>query len=516
MALVRTDYGLIYNDDGSLCATLLPEGGVAVEEGTENLIPVANQLFKYGVGWSTYMDSAAIVTQDIVVPEWRTNKATRLQLSGGTNRIKYYGVVSTDTAYLDNKTFAVQVLVKNIGQKTVEVGANRGFITDNVLPGEVKKVKLIVPAIVSGSHLQIQFRTLEIEDSLDLIVYQPMAEEGSYCTSFTEGTRLPGALPYSTSVISGMNEIAVLIKAKRPVHSQAISYLFSASTDPLQSPYANTFVLRTTEPTNGLYFWTVDPLGENSDQLGVRDIWLDDEDHDIVVYMNHNPAPGRHKKELYFDGELIGYADPASLPDLSAIDHFNIGTWGSKTMWWGSPIKMFCIKPTCTLEQVKAWHSLDAPFFDPREQIDAGARPVSVQGTGGSLTINNQGEKWVRASDGKAMYFFDVNNGDAEYAGRLVAGDGRIVSDEDSLRTYDKPYTDPTAIKQVEIGTDGALTFGAGAGRADAQGLLLYDISDPNNPKIMVRLVGETGSADFEGMVKAKTLVIPVGTNRWG
>jgi len=37
MALVRTDYGLIYNTDGSLCATLLPEGGVAVEEGTNLL-----------------------------------------------------------------------------------------------------------------------------------------------------------------------------------------------------------------------------------------------------------------------------------------------------------------------------------------------------------------------------------------------------------------------------------------------------------------------------------------------
>ena len=37
MALVRTDYGLIYNTDGSLCATLLPEGGVAVTEGTTNI-----------------------------------------------------------------------------------------------------------------------------------------------------------------------------------------------------------------------------------------------------------------------------------------------------------------------------------------------------------------------------------------------------------------------------------------------------------------------------------------------
>ena len=42
MALIRTDYGLIYNTDGSLCATLLPEGGVAVTEGTTNLFNIDN------------------------------------------------------------------------------------------------------------------------------------------------------------------------------------------------------------------------------------------------------------------------------------------------------------------------------------------------------------------------------------------------------------------------------------------------------------------------------------------
>ncbi|MCD6381397.1 MAG: hypothetical protein J7L43_00250, partial [Candidatus Aenigmarchaeota archaeon] len=49
MALVKTDYGLVYNDDGSLCTTIreddIPFEGVksfAVEEGTENLVPNTN------------------------------------------------------------------------------------------------------------------------------------------------------------------------------------------------------------------------------------------------------------------------------------------------------------------------------------------------------------------------------------------------------------------------------------------------------------------------------------------
>jgi len=36
MSIIRTDAGLIYNTDGSLCVTLLPEGGVAIDE--ENII----------------------------------------------------------------------------------------------------------------------------------------------------------------------------------------------------------------------------------------------------------------------------------------------------------------------------------------------------------------------------------------------------------------------------------------------------------------------------------------------
>src|SRR5690554_6508740 len=31
-------------------------------------------------------------------------------------------------------------------------------------------------------------------------------------------------------------------------------------------------------------------------------------------------------------------------------------------------------------EKIKAWASLDAPFYDPGEQIDAGSRPIHAPG----------------------------------------------------------------------------------------------------------------------------------------
>src|SRR5690554_2506751 len=74
----KTEYGLVTGD--GLCTTLLPDGGVAVTEGTETLIPLNRQ--KFG-GWTAYQDSQVTITQDVSVPEWNTSQATRIQTSGG-------------------------------------------------------------------------------------------------------------------------------------------------------------------------------------------------------------------------------------------------------------------------------------------------------------------------------------------------------------------------------------------------------------------------------------------------
>ena len=62
--------------------------------------------------------------------------------------------------------------------------------------------------------------------------------------------------------------------------------------------------------------------------------------------------------------------------------------------------------------------------------IDASERPISAEGAGGRLDIDENGETWVRKSDGKVMFRFDANTGDAEFAGKL----GAIVIEADNYK----------------------------------------------------------------------------------
>jgi len=90
MALIRTDYGLIYNTNGNLCATLLPEGGVAVTEGTTNGIQNGNFATGDFTGWTDWNPAngqKSIVIRDGI-------KYAKIELvSAGEN--KSFGIQST-------------------------------------------------------------------------------------------------------------------------------------------------------------------------------------------------------------------------------------------------------------------------------------------------------------------------------------------------------------------------------------------------------------------------------------
>src|SRR5690554_663597 len=59
----KTEYGLVSGNN--LCTTLLPDGGVAVTEGTTNLIP--NNMLKFE-GWTAYQGASVTVEQGYSIP----------------------------------------------------------------------------------------------------------------------------------------------------------------------------------------------------------------------------------------------------------------------------------------------------------------------------------------------------------------------------------------------------------------------------------------------------------------
>jgi hypothetical protein len=183
-----------------------------VEEGSSNLLPVGKQKF---VGWSTYSGAIVTLTQNQVVPEWGAKDATRIQTSGGTTLYKYiYTVLSPSVS---GQAYSEQVCIKNIGTTTVRVQSNLGSII-NISAGEIKKVTFSDTG--NGvSDLQLHFRAVNVDDSLDFIAWHPMIETKAYNTSFTDTSRAAESLTMPTTglsvsegTIEGIVEITDVVK----------------------------------------------------------------------------------------------------------------------------------------------------------------------------------------------------------------------------------------------------------------------------------------------------------------
>jgi hypothetical protein len=152
-----------------------------------NLIPESKRKFE---GWTAYQGASVTLTQDQVVPEWGATDATRIQITGGSDFIKYFHSVGALTG-----TYSLQLRVKNQGTATVRIHSNAGGKTQDVAPGQSVHVKL--ENIVGNGvvHIQIQFRTLSVEDNLDLIAWRPQVEQGATVTDYDEWQRVGCVFP---------------------------------------------------------------------------------------------------------------------------------------------------------------------------------------------------------------------------------------------------------------------------------------------------------------------------------
>jgi hypothetical protein len=174
-------------------------GGIMVEEGMTNLIaPVSVQDFNTS-SWSAYSGAVVTVTQNQTVGEWNTDKATRIQTTGGTNIVKYFRSIVVPS--VNDTQYSLKVKVKNIGTTPVVVSMNLASGATTVNPGETKTVD--VTGVGNGtSNFQLMFTTQNVSDSIDIYAFQPQAETKAYSTSFHEGTRAKETLTIPLSYLS--------------------------------------------------------------------------------------------------------------------------------------------------------------------------------------------------------------------------------------------------------------------------------------------------------------------------
>jgi len=201
-----------YGSDGKMAITNVPriertEFGkmVWVEEATTNLIPVDRQKFE---GWSLFGGATVTLTQNQVVPEWGCTDATRIQISGGSNVIKYFYAVGSPA---EGVAWSEQVYVKNIGSATVIVHSNLNGLQKNIAAGTSDLVEFKLVGNAVGGQAHIQFRVVNVSDTLDFIAWRPMAEAKEYATSFHETTRAAESLTMPTAGLTGAGTIEGMV-----------------------------------------------------------------------------------------------------------------------------------------------------------------------------------------------------------------------------------------------------------------------------------------------------------------
>jgi len=165
------------------------------QEPTENILPNPTEdiYFKPEGSWYAYFEANVTITQNISVPEWGTNKATRIQTSGGTSTLKYLtqGIRQAP----EGVSYTASIKIKNIGSKPVDFATQYGGI-ERVMPGEIKAIS--ITRVGNGStNFQMRFQTASVNDSLDFIVYEPQIEKKGHSTPFTPENRGGNIKDYS-------------------------------------------------------------------------------------------------------------------------------------------------------------------------------------------------------------------------------------------------------------------------------------------------------------------------------
>jgi hypothetical protein len=181
----KTDYGLIYNTDGSLCATTLPECGVAVEEGTENLITNFNPtLSTDGTGAViTHSDYKTVVD----LRNWTGATYGYLRFKGGTASpgIPYSFSTTQESGILAQYRMGKDTPPEHVAGFSTKIGRTEVTRTFTTEAGTLFIDYVFFPNTHAGQVLVFKY---------------PQIERNSFSTSFTEGTRLPGALDIPTNI----------------------------------------------------------------------------------------------------------------------------------------------------------------------------------------------------------------------------------------------------------------------------------------------------------------------------
>src|SRR5699024_736342 len=150
-----------------------------IEIGGRNLIPNSTD-YSMISGYS----GAQVDREDgVTVSEWGASDAARYRVSGGSSVIKLRRPLITNTTEMSGVTYTWSIYAKNNGGTSVRFDTNR--IGSYTLEPEESKRIIITGGNTSGSSMQIQIRTLDVADDMDITIWRPKLEKGNKATDWT-------------------------------------------------------------------------------------------------------------------------------------------------------------------------------------------------------------------------------------------------------------------------------------------------------------------------------------------
>lgn len=196
----KTDYGLVVGD--GLCATLLPEGGVAVEEGTVNLY--ADGDYESGQLHPVMRDGWEIVNDDSPKPQGNLGpKVLKCSRTDGVNTWHGRDIpISPNTTYTvsvwvwispDFEGSAVRLVIEQAG------GTLARSTADLNIRG--KWQRLVLTGVSGPEATNTRVLAYVYRPTKGYVLYDGMQfEQKPFATSFVDGTRPPGALDIPTNL----------------------------------------------------------------------------------------------------------------------------------------------------------------------------------------------------------------------------------------------------------------------------------------------------------------------------
>ena len=136
-----------------------------------NIIPENKRKFE---GWNAWKRAVVTLTQNVSVPEWNTDEATRIQTSGGTEVVKYQYSAGINP---QGRKVQNRIYIKNVGTANVRVSINQrswgDYPTEQAI-GAGQTAFIVLNGVGNGTSVwQLQFKAQNIDDNLDFIAYDP-------------------------------------------------------------------------------------------------------------------------------------------------------------------------------------------------------------------------------------------------------------------------------------------------------------------------------------------------------